>query len=118
MCWGTAELDSPTARRLLEDEVDLLRDRGSSAILVTHDRHAERHVHRVVQIRDGRTSTEWRGSEDRAAAEVVLDRAGRLQIPRDYGRALGLGGRVRMVLEADHIRMVLEADHIRILRAD
>ena len=67
-------------------------------------------VDRVVQIRDGRTSTEWRGSEDRAAAEVVLlDRAGRLQIPRDYVRALGLTGRVRMVLEADHVR-ILPAD--------
>lgn len=61
----------------------------------------------LAQIRDGRTSTEWRGSEDRDAAEVVLlDRAGRLQIPRDYVRALGLPGRVRMVLEADHIRIV------------
>jgi ABC-type lipoprotein export system ATPase subunit len=106
----TAELDSPTARRLLEDLVDLLRELDAAAILVTHDRHVERHVDRVVQIRDGRTSTEWRGSEDRDASELVLlDRAGRLQIPRDYVRALGLTGRVRMVLEADHIR-ILPAD--------
>jgi putative ABC transport system ATP-binding protein len=46
-------------------------------------------------------------SEDRDADEVVLlDRAGRLQIPRDYVRALGLAGRVRMVLETDHIRII------------
>jgi ABC-type lipoprotein export system ATPase subunit len=106
----TAELDSPTARRLLEDLADLLRELGTAAILVTHDRHVERHVDRVVQIRDGRTSTEWRGSEDRDASELVLlDRAGRLQIPREYVRALGLTDRVRMVLEADHIR-ILPAD--------
>jgi ABC-type lipoprotein export system ATPase subunit len=106
----TAELDSPTAGRLLEDLVDLLRELEAAAILVTHDRHVERHVDRVVRIRDGRTSTEWRGSEERDADELVLlDRAGRLQIPRDYVRALGLKDRVRMVLEGDHIR-ILPAD--------
>jgi len=105
----TAELDSPAARRLLEDLTDLLRDLGAGAILVTHDRHVERHVDRVVQIRDGRTSTEWRGSErDQGAELVLLDRAGRLQIPREYVRRLGLRDRVRMVLEDDHIRILPE----------
>jgi putative ABC transport system ATP-binding protein len=104
----TAELDSPAARRLLEDLADLLRDLGAGAILVTHDRHVEQHVDRVVQIRDGRTSTEWRAGGRQATELVLLDRAGRLQIPREYVRQLGLGDRVRMVLEEDHIRILPE----------
>ncbi|HKF78629.1 MAG TPA: ATP-binding cassette domain-containing protein [Candidatus Dormibacteraeota bacterium] len=104
----TAELDSPTARRLLRDLGDLLADTRAAAILVTHDRHVERHVDRVVQIRDGRISTEtrWDGEEARQPTElVVLDRAGRLQVPREYLQRLGLRDRVRMVIEEDHLRI-------------
>jgi DNA-binding transcriptional regulator/RsmH inhibitor MraZ len=36
---------------------------------------------------------------------VVLDRAGRLQLPRGHVEALGLEGRVRVHLEADHIEI-------------
>ena len=34
---------------------------------------------------------------------AVLDRAGRLQLPRDYVEALSLGRRVQLTLEPDHI---------------
>jgi hypothetical protein len=34
---------------------------------------------------------------------AVLDRVGRLQLPRDYVEALGLEKRVRLELEDDHI---------------
>jgi DNA-binding transcriptional regulator/RsmH inhibitor MraZ len=33
----------------------------------------------------------------------VLDRAGRLQLPREHVEALNLERRVRLTLEADHI---------------
>jgi len=32
-----------------------------------------------------------------------MDRAGRIQIPRDYREALALTRRVRLVLESDHV---------------
>jgi putative ABC transport system ATP-binding protein len=33
----------------------------------------------------------------------VMDRAGRVQVPRDYREALALTRRVRLALEPDHI---------------
>jgi ABC-type lipoprotein export system ATPase subunit len=107
----TAELDGANARELLEDLTGLLRDLGTAAIMVTHDQQLERHVDRVIQIRDGRTSTERRwlarpnGDRDVADELVILDRAGRLQLPRAHVEKLGLRDRVRVHLEADSIRI-------------
>ena len=41
---------------------------------------------------------------------AVLDRVGRLQLPRDYVDALGLQRRVRLVLEGDHIAVWPDRD--------
>jgi ABC-type lipoprotein export system ATPase subunit len=107
----TAELDGANARELLVDLTSLLRDLGTAAVMVTHDQQLERHVDRVIQIRDGRTSTErrWlaRPNGDREVADelVILDRAGRLQLPRAHVEKLGLRDRVRVHLEADSIRI-------------
>jgi DNA-binding transcriptional regulator/RsmH inhibitor MraZ len=65
-----------------------------------------------VAIRDGRTSSEvLRRTEvtadgrERVIAEeyAVLDRAGRVQLPRDFVTTLGLHERVRLELEPDHV---------------
>jgi ABC-type lipoprotein export system ATPase subunit len=107
----TAELDGANARELLVDLTSLLRDFGTAAVMVTHDQQLERHVDRVIQIRDGRTSTErrWlaRPNGDREVADelVILDRAGRLQLPRAHVEKLGLRDRVRVHLEDDSIRI-------------
>jgi putative ABC transport system ATP-binding protein len=69
-------------------------------------------VQRTVAIRDGRTSTETlRRTEQtdegdhRVISEeyAVLDRAGRLQLPRAHVDALELRNRVRLRLEEDHV---------------
>jgi len=107
----TAELDGTNARELLVDLTALLRDLGTAAIMVTHDQQLERHVDRVIQIRDGRTSTERRwlagadGDRETADELVILDRAGRLQLPRAHVEKLGLRDRVRVHLEGDSIRI-------------
>jgi ABC-type lipoprotein export system ATPase subunit len=107
----TAELDRANARELLDDLTSLLRDLGTAAIMVTHDQQLERHVDRVIQIRDGRTSTErrWlaRPNGDREVADelVILDRAGRLQLPQAHVEKLGLRDRVRVHLDGDSIRI-------------
>jgi putative ABC transport system ATP-binding protein len=83
-------------------------------VSVTHDPLVAGHVDRVVAIRDGRTSTETvhrrertEEGEHRLVAEefAVLDRAGRLQLPRAHIEALGLRRRVRLRLEPDHVRV-------------
>jgi ABC-type lipoprotein export system ATPase subunit len=104
----TAELDGATSRLLLVDLARFLGEQRTAAILVTHDPNVARHVSRVVHIRDGRISTESRkqeGPEQQSAELVVIDKAGRLQIPRDLLSRLGIHDRVRIALDGDHIRI-------------
>ena len=80
--------------------------------IVTHDAFVSEQVQRTVAIRDGRTSTETlrrteqtEDGDHRVIAEefAVLDRAGRLQLPRAHVDALDLHNRVRLRLEEDHV---------------
>jgi putative ABC transport system ATP-binding protein len=80
--------------------------------VVTHDPAVSSMVRRVVAIRDGRTSTETlrhsttdaEGQQsDHAVEYAVLDRAGRLQLPREMTEPLGMRDRVRLEAEPDHI---------------
>jgi hypothetical protein len=79
---------------------------------VTHDPVVSEYVPRTVQIRDGRTSTEFlrqihvdeHGETQHVAQEfAVVDRVGRLQLPREFTSALSIRERVRLALEIDHI---------------
>jgi ABC-type lipoprotein export system ATPase subunit len=100
----TSQLDRMTAGGVLDDLRKLQGELGTSVLLVTHDRKVERHVDRVVAMRDGRTSTEtrWRGDES-SQELVIMDRAGRIQIPGAYVDKLGLKDRVRVRLEDDEV---------------
>ena len=81
-------------------------------MIVSHDPAIAFRVDRVVALRDGRTSTE---TVRRAVVEgeteteqtheefVVMDAAGRIQIPRDYVEKLGMGRRVRVEMEDGRI---------------
>ena len=76
-------------------------------------------VSRTIAIRDGRTSTETlrrraineEGDHHVISEEyAVLDRVGRLQLPRAHVEALGLERRVRLALELDHISIWPDRD--------
>lgn len=106
----TAELDTATAHAVLSDLAELLEELDTTAIFVTHDAELERFARRVIQIRDGKTSTEtrWSGSRDAPVADelVIMDRAGRIQLPKAYVEKLGLRERVRLRIEDDHIAIL------------
>jgi putative ABC transport system ATP-binding protein len=110
----TAELDTGAAAQLLSDLTGLLREEGTAAVIVTHDPQVETYVDRVVMIRDGRTSSERRWVEregERIHDELaIMDRAGRIQLPRAYVDRLGLSGRVRLRLEGDRISILPAGD--------
>jgi ABC-type lipoprotein export system ATPase subunit len=99
----TAELDRASARQVLEDIRRLREREGSTVVMVTHDHEVERHVDRILRIRDGRTSTETTAA---GGELVILDPAGRLQLPKSVLQASGLGARVRV--RAEKGRVVIE----------
>src|SRR5262245_42352883 len=108
----TGELDSRTS----EEVFGLLRrvnaEVGTTIVIVTHDAFVSEQVGRTVAIRDGRTSTETLRRTERtdegdhrviSEEYAVLDRAGRLQLPRTHVESLELKNRVRLRLEEDHV---------------
>lgn len=126
----TGAVDTKTASQILDVFREINSALGVTIIIVTHDRQVARKVDRVVAIRDGRTSSEFirRKSYVEELAELsndigtvgrdtheelaVLDKVGRLQIPREYLEALGLIGknRVKVELEGDRI-VIMKPDH-------
>jgi len=108
----TGELDSATGEEVFAALRSANTDLGTTVVIVTHDAAVSSQVQRTVAIRDGRTSSEVvrttevdeHGTSSVIAREyAVLDRAGRMQLPADYRRALGLRDRVRLELEPDHV---------------
>jgi ABC-type lipoprotein export system ATPase subunit len=108
----TGELDSVTARNVFGALQTANSEFGVTVLVVTHDPAVSAQVRRTVAIRDGRTSSETLrhdhqddlGNRTRQAVEyAVLDRAGRLQLPREMTEALNMSERVRLQAEPDHI---------------
>jgi ABC-type glutathione transport system ATPase component len=108
----TGELDTESADELFGVLRGINEALGVTVIVLTHDPLVSTQVNRTIAIRDGRTSTETvrraeldADGEHRLVAEefALLDRAGRLQLPREYVDALELERRVRLALETDHV---------------
>lgn len=62
----TGNLDSATGQQVMELLLSLHRDRGTTLVLVTHDRAIASLMHRVVTLRDGRIESDemvsWNGT--------------------------------------------------------
>jgi putative ABC transport system ATP-binding protein len=108
----TGELDSATATDVFGALQTANRELGVTVLIVTHDPAVSSVVSRVVAIRDGRTSTEIHRAEvttddgevaHHAVEYAVLDRAGRLQLPKEMTEPLGMRDLVRLEGESDHI---------------
>lgn len=122
----TGSVDTKTSGQIL----DVFRELNSSlkvtVVIVTHDRRLSRKVDRVVAIRDGRTSSEFirRKSYAEELAELssgaaiddgqethdelaVVDKVGRLQIPREYLEAIGIKGSSKVKVEMEDGKVIL-----------
>ena len=110
----TGELDEATAGQVFRALQSINAELGVTIVVVTHDAGVSERVARTVGIRDGRTASEVRrstrmdanGQAVQVAQEyALLDRAGRMQLPRAYLDTLQLRDRVRLDLEPDHIEV-------------
>jgi putative ABC transport system ATP-binding protein len=107
----TGELDSETARTVFDALRTANTELDVTILVVTHDPMLSGQVRRTVAIRDGRTSSETLRRHDAAAAGTpalaveyaLVDRAGRIQLPRDMLDTLQIRERVRLEAEPDHI---------------
>ena len=117
----TGEVDSGTAQEILALFRRMNEQYGLTTIIVTHDPQIARAVDRVVTIRDGSTSSETvrrvaeveaaltQGAQEASAAMhvyeefVVVDGAGRLQIPPDLRAEMEIGDRVTLERADDGI---------------
>ena len=104
----TGSVDVKTGAYILDMFRDINRSTGLTIVIVTHDPNMARKVDRVVSIRDGKISSErllkqsYRERRESLASTMdteatqdefaVLDRAGRLQIPRDLLAQMNLAG--------------------------
>ncbi|WP_307828040.1 ATP-binding cassette domain-containing protein [Nocardioides sp. SYSU D00038] len=112
----TGELDSETGAEVFAALRTVNRELGVTVVVVTHDAEVSGQVARTVAIRDGRTSSEVLRSHETADAPgraeefAVMDRAGRVQLPREYREALDLTRRVRLSLAEDHVQIRSDRD--------
>jgi len=98
----TGALDSKSTDRVLNLLKQFNRDEGTTVIIVTHDLELSKNVNRIVSIRDGQVSSEFRkkGSYRKALNEMelkseedhvetlVMDGSGRIQLPKEYAEDL------------------------------
>ena len=115
-------MDTATAKLILDVFRELNRVMGVTIIIVTHDTKLSAQIDRVVAIRDGKTSTEMLRKPNTALRSLgeleeqaessheelqVLDRAGRLQIPKEYLEELGLKGGDKVRVELEDGRVII-----------
>lgn len=116
----TGSVDAKTGAYILDMLRAINRDTGVTIVIVTHDPLLAKKVNRVVAIRDGKISSErimkqsylerlhdinaFTDAKEVQDEYAVLDRAGRLQIPRDMLDKLQItGNRMKMELREDKI---------------
>ena len=117
----TGSVDSKTSDYILDVFRRLNKEWGQTIILVTHDVLLSKKVQRVAAIRDGKISSErilketytevlegasagW--DEETQDEFAIIDRAGRVQIPREFLETMNLeGNKVRMSIHDGRITL-------------
>ncbi|MBY0204403.1 ABC transporter ATP-binding protein [Paenibacillus cucumis (ex Kampfer et al. 2016)] len=114
----TGSVDSETCDTIMNIFRKMNKELGVTIVIVTHDLTLAGKVDRIVAIRDGLTSTEFvkrnpnldddqglseAGAPDVHEAFVIIDRAGRLQVPREYLEALSIDSRATLEFDGERI---------------
>ena len=106
----TGELDTQTAVQVFQLLRDMNRRFRATVVVVTHYPGVAQHVDRAVHITDGRISSEstlrptFQRPGDTVHEEyLVVDRVGRLQLPREYMEKLSIQGLARADIAGDQV---------------
>lgn len=117
----TGSVDRKTADYILDMFRSINRETGVTIVIVTHDVDLSRKMPRVVSIRDGKISSErtlkeqyvidlsnqkldWQNQDETQDEFAIVDRAGRIQIPREILDTLSLdANKVKMHFENGQI---------------
>lgn len=124
----TGAVDRKTSNVILDMFRKLNEELGLTIVIVTHDKELAGKVNRVISIRDGKTSSErimkndyrekmesmeinWNEEEiNRQQIQeeyAVLDRAGRVQIPSELLKEMGMSGN-KVKLELVNGKIIIE----------
>lgn len=127
----TGSLDSRMSDQVLDLFRELNRKIGVTIVIVTHDPLLAKKVDRVVAIRDGKISSEMlrrksyaeelaeieqglnSDEEDSHVEYAILDRVGRLQIPRNYLESINVRNTNKVKLELAESKIVITAPESR-----
>ncbi len=122
----TGELDSVSAHEIFQMLRSINQKIGVTVILVTHDVAIAELADRTIAIRDGRTSTETvrrdaplqaraQGGQQRSAVvgisldthreSIVIDRVGRMQLPKEALEQIDFNGRAEIRILQDHVEV-------------
>ena len=119
----TGELDTENADNIFRMIRDLNRSYGVTVVTVTHYPGVSQFVDRVVHIRDGRIGSETFSrpdyQRDGGTVEdeyVVVDQAGRLQLPQEYADRFRSGGLARIKSEGGQITIEPPGSNPRLAR--
>jgi len=121
----TGAVDNKTADLIFNLFRKINKEMGVTVIIVTHDRTIARKVDRVVNIRDGRISSELLrqdayeeelkriqenrvvGIEETHTEYAAVDRIGRMQIPAEIMKQIGLMGKGNVSLQVEDGKLII-----------
>ena len=86
----TGELDAAATRTVVSLLLELTREAGAAALIVTHDPTVAAACARTIHIRDGRLA-----AEGTTRPVLIVDEQGWLRLPRAVREEAGVGERVR-----------------------